>query len=239
MSRRWRAWVVSPALVILAILPCLAAGEAPADLDLPPNLAEGWYARIETSMGTIVAQLLPGQAPQSVAHFAALAEARMEWTDPVTGEAHKNHFYDGNQIHLAEAGSRFEAGSPNGKGYGGPLLWVPPKELEGPVNFNVSGRLGMTRAPGAKLSAYQFFVTASGHPYLSGQHPCFGAVVTGSDVVMNISTVKTYSNGRPIDPVIIERIRIFAIGDPPPLPEPVAYRPTPGKIKARKPEEKD
>ena len=237
MSRGWSFRVVFLLLAIQAVLPGLAGEKPPADLDLPPNLAAGWYARIETTMGTIVAQLFPGQAPQSVAHFAALAEARLEWIDPVTGEAHKNHYYDGNSIHLAEAGSRFEAGSPNGYGHGGPSLWVPPEEMDGPVNFNVRGRLGMTRSTARKLSAYQFFVTASGIPHRSGQQSCFGAVVTGLDVVMNISTVKTYPNGRPIDPVIIERIRIFAIGDPPPLPEPVKYRPTTITIKARKPEE--
>ena len=101
MQRGWKSRVLYPALVILTVLPCLAGGEPPAELDLPPNLAAGWYARIETTMGTIAVQLLPGQAPQSVAHFAALAEARMEWTDPVSGEARKNHFYDGNPIHLA------------------------------------------------------------------------------------------------------------------------------------------
>jgi peptidyl-prolyl cis-trans isomerase A (cyclophilin A) len=187
-------------------------------------------------MGTIVAQLLPKQAPQSVAHFAALAEARMEWTDPVTGEKHKNHYYDGSLVHFVAAGSRFETGSLNGNGSGGPVLWVPLSELEGPINFSVSGRLGMTRASGARLSAYQFFVTAAGMPAFTGRHPCFGAVVTGRDVAMKITTVKTYPNGRPIEPVTIERIRIFAIGEPPPLPEPVEYRHVVDKFEAIKPE---
>jgi peptidyl-prolyl cis-trans isomerase A (cyclophilin A) len=224
---------------VLALIPGLGSAEPPADLELPPRLPEGWYARIDTSMGTIVIQLLPDQAPQSVAHFAALAEARMEWTDPLTGEVHRNHFYDGNRIHKAEAGARFEAGSPNGTGRGGPLLWVPPEEMLGPVNFDVAGRIGMTRAPGRKLSAHQFFVTASAQPFLSGRHPCFGVVVTGRDVTMNISMVKTYSNGRPVEPVIIEKIRIFSIGDPPPLPEPAEFVPTPGELKVTAPEPED
>ena len=60
--------------------PDAAAGFVPAE-----GLAEGLYARIETSLGRIVARLLPEQAPQSVAHFAAMAEGQLEWFDMTTG----------------------------------------------------------------------------------------------------------------------------------------------------------
>ena len=42
------------------------------------ELAPGWYARIDTSMGRIVVQLLPEQAPQAVAQFVALARGEVE-----------------------------------------------------------------------------------------------------------------------------------------------------------------
>ena len=41
------------------------------------RLDEGWYARLETDRGMILIRLLPDQAPQSVAHFAALAEGKL------------------------------------------------------------------------------------------------------------------------------------------------------------------
>ena len=47
----------------------------------------------------------------------------------------------------------------------------------------------------------------------------------------NISQVKAYSNRRPIEDVIIERVRIFAVGDPPPLPEPRPYTPVRKEIR--------
>jgi peptidyl-prolyl cis-trans isomerase A (cyclophilin A) len=231
--------VVSTILLALASHAGLAGAEPAASepdlesMNLPDNLAEGWYARIETSMGRIAVQLLPRQAPQSVAHFAALAEAQLEWTDPLTGEVRKNHFYDGTEVHKAVAGERFEAGSPSGTGRGGPVMWVSHEEAQGPVDFSYPGRLGMTRASGRRVSAYQFFVTASAQPHFSGRHPCFGVVVSGMEVVIEITGVKTYSNGRPVEPVTIEKIRIFKIGEPPPLADPVPHQPTPAEFKAK------
>ena len=42
--------------------------------------------------------------------------------------------------------------------------------------------------------------------------------------VYRITEVKTHKNGRPIEPVTIEKIRIFSVGNPPPIPEPDAVR---------------
>lgn len=239
MTRGVNLLIVSLVLVGLAASPCFAAEDPAKNVEdpelpgLPENLAEGWYAHIDTSMGRIVVQLLPDQAPQSVAHFAGLAEARLEWMDPLTGEVRKNHFYDGTLVHKALAAERFEAGSPTGTGRGGPVMWVAHEEAEGGVDFRFPGRVGMTRASGRRVSAYQFFVTASAQPHLSGHHPCFGVVVSGMEVVTRITGVKTYSNGRPIEPVTIEKVRIFKIGDPPPLADPVPHHPTPAVYKAK------
>jgi peptidyl-prolyl cis-trans isomerase A (cyclophilin A) len=193
----------------------------------PDGLAPGWYANIETTMGRFVAQLLPDQAPQSVAHFAALAEGRLEWFEPATGKTEKGHYYDGIPVHLVDAGLRFEAGDRSGTGNGAPALFAPP-EGYGPVDFGRSGRLGMTTTRSGKHSAVLFFATAVPMPWLNKSHPCFGAIIIGRDVVRRISEEKAYSNGRPVKPPVIERIRIFAIGDPPPLPEPVEFR---GKVR--------
>jgi peptidyl-prolyl cis-trans isomerase A (cyclophilin A) len=209
-------------IVILAT-PTVSAEEQENEFVPPSNLEEGWYARIETSVGRIVAKLLPEQAPQSVAYFASAAEGRLEWFDRAGGELKKGHYYDGIKIHKALAGRRFEAGDPAGTGFSPPDLFVPLEGL-GPVNFNSPGRLGMTR-DGAAVSALMFFVTSSAQPWLTGNHPCFGIVISGQWVVTNLSQVKTYNNGRPIDPPIIERIRIFTVGDPAPLEEPKPYFP--------------
>ncbi len=205
-----------------------------APFKIPPGLPQGWYARISTSFGDIVARLLPEQAPQSVAHFAALAEGKLAWTDPFTGETRKDPYYDGTKVHLVEAAQRFEAGDRTGTGRGAPTYYVPP-EGKGPVNFSRPGRLGMTRASLGRVSGVQFFATAASQPFLNGHHPCFGEVVSGREVIEAISTVKSFANGKPLDPPEIRNVRIFKVGEPPPLPDPVLYRPTPPEFGRKKP----
>ncbi len=211
--------------IALTLLPAAGVETAPpAESPLPANLPRGWYARIETSAGTIVARLLPEQAPQAVAHFAAFAEGRLDWVDPLTGVTKKENYYDGMKIHKVVAGQRFEAGDPTETGRGAPPIWVP-LEARGPVKFDGPFRLGMTRAPLGRISGMLFFVTAAGVSFLNRDHPCFGEVVLGRDVVSLICGVKTGPTGKPLDPVTIERIRIHGVGDPTPLPEPVRYTP--------------
>ena len=190
---------------------------------LPRDLKQGWYARIETGKGEIVARLLADQAPRSVASFAALAQGRLEWTDPETGETRKGPYYDGLPVSRVSAGQMFMAGDRSQVGQGTPQLYVPV-EGTAPVRFSGGLRLGMIRSAG-RTSGVLFFVTASALPRMDGTSPCFGEVVSGKEVAFQISQVKAHPNGVPLDPVVIDRIRIFPVGDPPPLPEPRPYVP--------------
>lgn len=229
-DRRQRVWIqVSFALAIFCVAGWSFAQEPTGTEDyfLPPvGLEPGWYARIETSKGRIIARLLPDQAPQSVAHFAGMAEGTLEWIDPVLGEPQKGRFYDEIVVDLAKAGERFEAGGLEADpSRTPPDLYVSPAEGKGPVTFSQPGRLGMTAAYGARISATKFFATASAAPYFNAHYPCFGVVVEGLGVIQRITEVKTYPRGRPMEPVTIHKIRIFAVGDPEPLPEPEHYTP--------------
>jgi cyclophilin family peptidyl-prolyl cis-trans isomerase len=212
-------------LIAVVLAAALASAVAAPPSDLPQGLPEGWYARIETTMGTMVARLHPDNAPQSTAHFAALAEGRLPWSDLATGEERRGRYYDGIPIHKAVAGQRFEAGDASGSGRGAPLIYVPSEQ--GPLGFERPYRLGMTRGSMNKISGVMFFVTVGNMAFLTGQHPCFGELVEGMDVAWNIATVKTNSVGRPLHPVLIRSVRILAVGTPPPLPEPVRYIPPP------------
>jgi peptidyl-prolyl cis-trans isomerase A (cyclophilin A) len=218
-----------------------AADQAPAtdasatskdDFVPPEGLSEGWYARIETSMGRVLVRLLPEQSPQSVAHFVGMAEGTLEWFDIVSGQRKKEPYYDGLIVHSAVAGRRFETGDHMGTGDGAPELFVGP-EGRGPIDFSHAGRLGMTRELGARVSAVQFFVTAAPLPHLTGSHPCFGEVIEGKETVFSITQVKTYPNSKPIDPPVIEKIRIFTVGDPAPLATPAPYTPRLHKLRPR------
>lgn len=199
---------------------------------MPDELAEGWYARIDTERGSFVAQLLPEQAPQSVAHFAALAEGELTWVDPFTGEDTIGHYYDGVVIHKAIAGRRFETGDRTGTGRGAPPYYVAP-EGQGPVNFHRAWRMGMTTSSRGRISGVVFFVTASALPWLTGRHPCFGKVIAGKDLIWSLTELKTLSDDTPREPVLIEKVRVHKIGDPPPIPEPVPFYPEPQELKPK------
>ncbi len=213
---------------------CLSGTIASAEEDSfapSPEWPIGHYARIETDFGRIVARLLPQQAPQSVAYFAAMARGELAWTDP-TGEQKQFPFYDGIPIHNVRAGFLFEAGDWTGTGRGAPRLYVPD-EGHGPINFSQAGRLGMTR-PHKRPSAVQFFATYAADPRLNRVFPCFGEIVEGREVVFQISQQKAYSNGKPIDTIKINSIRIFEIGNPAPLPEPEQTVLGPKKLELRR-----
>lgn len=215
----------------LLLVSTLALADAPTTGADGDPLPTGWYARIDTTLGDVVVELLPEQAPQAVAHVAAMAQGRMEYFDVVTGEAKKERYYDGIAVHRAVAGQRFEFGDPTGTGRGSPRLFVPLEQ--GPVNFTKPGRVGLTRDGFGRISAVQLFITESGLPWLNSKHTCLGRVVDGLDAVQRISRVKTYSNERPIEPPLIERVEIFSVGDPPPLPEPRRHAPERGPLRKR------
>lgn len=200
--------------------------------EVPAELPEGWYTRIDTEKGVIVARLLPEQAPQSVAHFAALAEAELTWVDAFTGEDTIGHYYDGVVIHKAIAGRRFETGDRTGTGRGAPPYYVPP-EGQGPVNFHRAYRLGMTASSRGRISGVVFFVTASGLPWLTGKYPCFGDVIAGKEVIWSLTELKTLSDDTPREPVLITKVRVHPVGDPAPLPDPEPFYPEPQELKPK------
>ncbi len=211
---------ITPLLLLaLALAPPLLAQADPFAQDPLPT---GWYARVETSMGEFLVYLHPEQAPQSVAHFAALANAELAWTDRVSGETKKSHYYDGLIVHRVKAMTRFEAGDPHGTGSGAPKLYVPP-EVDRPMQFNIPYRVGLTRASLGRISGAQFFVSVTPEPYLSGRHPCIGTVVRGKQVVRDITAVRLYPNDKPVEPVVLNEVRVFKVGNPEPLAEPVPY----------------
>lgn len=205
-----------------------AGGRSPF---LPPGLDPGWYATIETSLGVMLVRLFPEQAPQTVAYFAAFAEGRAEWPDTVTGEIQKRPYYDGLIVHKIKPMERFELGDPTGTGRGAPLIYLPLET--GPKTFDRPYRLGMTRSSLGRVSASLFFVTMVSTPYFGVQHPCFGEIVAGQTLVDRICALPADSNGKPDNPVVVDRIRIHKVGDPTPLQDPVPYTPKSTEFGAR------
>jgi peptidyl-prolyl cis-trans isomerase A (cyclophilin A) len=206
-------------LLLLVLLVAVAASGGAEQQGRP----QGWYAVVDTTLGAFTFRLLPEQAPQTVAHFAAFAEGRMEFVDPYNGSKKKVPYYDGIAIHKAVYGQRFEAGDPTGTGHGMPPVWVPAEP--GPNNFLHPYRVGMTSASLKRISGVLFFVSIVSEPYLNASHNCFGEVVEGREIVEQICNVKTNADGAPLEPVVMKHIRIEKSGNPPPLPDPIPYSP--------------
>lgn len=205
----------------------LALAVAAASLGAAPpqhqERPQGWYAIFDTTLGSFTVRLFPEQAPQTVAHFAAFAEGRMEFVDLLTGEKKKAPLYEGLAIHRVTAEKRFEAGDPTGTGHGGPLDYVPPEP--GPQDFSRPFRMGSTGSSMQRISGSMFFISMVAEPYLNASHNCFGEVVEGQDVVEKICGVKTDSKRVPVTPVFIRHVAIVKSGRPAPLAEPVHYKP--------------
>jgi peptidyl-prolyl cis-trans isomerase A (cyclophilin A) len=75
---------------------------------------------IQTSMGVIILELFPEEAPQTVENFLGLADGTKPWTNPVTGVVETRPFYDGLVFHRVIAGFMIQGGSPTGLGDGTP-----------------------------------------------------------------------------------------------------------------------
>lgn len=204
---------------LLLVLCALAPGAIAQDTGRP----QGWYAEVETSLGSFTFRLLPEQAPQTVAHFVAFATGKMEFIDTYTGAKKKEPYYDGVSVHKTVFAQRLEVGDRTGTGHGMPPVWVPAEA--GPVNFSRPYRVGMTGSTMKRISGVLFFVSIVAEPYLNLSRNCFGEIVEGRDVVERICNVKTDQRGAPLEGVTIRRIVIIKSGNPDPLPEAVPYTP--------------
>ncbi len=140
-------------------------------------------ANMDTSMGTIVLELYPDDAPKTVANFTKLA-----------GEG----FYDGLVFHRVIPDFMIQGGCPEGTGTGGPGYKFEDEQNAHNVD---RGKLAMANA-GPNTNGSQFFiVTAEDCGWLKGKHTVFGAVVDGMDVIDAISAVDRDGRDAPSTPI--------------------------------------
>ena len=162
------------------LLPFLTVASA----DGAGKLPDGMYARFDTDRGAIVIKLFFDKAPITVANFVGLAEGSIEWTDPRSGKARKDRFYDGLVFHRVIADFLSQGGDPLGRGVGGPGYQFDDEFAPG-LKHNKAGILSMANAgPGTNSS--QFFITHVPTPWLDGKHAIFGEVVEGQNIVDSI-----------------------------------------------------
>jgi peptidyl-prolyl cis-trans isomerase A (cyclophilin A) len=163
-------------------------------------------ATLHTSMGDIVIELFPNQAPKTVANFVDLATGAKEWLDPNIGEKVKTNLYDGTIFHRVIPGFMIQGGDPLGSGMGGPGYNFAD-EFHGELNFDKPYLLAMANA-GPNTNGSQFFITVAATAWLNRKHSIFGEVkdVASQKVVDAIAAVKTGANDKPVQAVKINSI---------------------------------
>ncbi len=123
---------------------------------------------IETDRGRLVLELLPTEAPLTVAAFLALVERR---------------FFDGSRWHRVVPNFVVQDGDPRGDGNGGPGFVL--RDEVNPTRYE-TGTMGMALS-GPDTGGSQFFITHAPQPHLDGIYTVFGRVVQGAPVLAAIT----------------------------------------------------
>ena len=158
----------------------------------PPQMAidpqRHYKATIDTSVGTMTADLFVSDAPNTVNNFVFLA---------------RDGFYNGVIFHRVISGFMIQGGDPTGTGSGGPGY----KFRDEPVNRPYErGILAMANA-GPNTNGSQFFIMHANYK-LPPNYTIFGRLASGEDVLDKIATARTGANDRPNEPVSITQIEI-------------------------------
>ena len=154
------------------------------------DASKTYVATIETTEGTITAELYPRIAPETVNAFVFLA---------------KQGFYEGVIFHRVIPGFMIQGGDPTGTGTGGPGYRVP---AEFNKRKHTRGVLSAARTNDPNSAGSQFFIMHGDAPYLDNQYTVFGKVIEGLETVDKIANAPTGANDRPRDPTSIKSITI-------------------------------
>jgi peptidyl-prolyl cis-trans isomerase A (cyclophilin A) len=170
------------------------------------QMTEATTATLMTTQGTVTVRLFPDHAPKTVRNFVELAEGGREWIDPRTRARSKDKLYDGTIFHRVIAGFMIQGGDPLGTGTGGPGYKFAD-EIHPDLRFDKPYLLAMANS-GPGTNGSQFFITTVPTPWLNGKHTIFGEVISGADVVENISRVQTVPGDRPVTDVVLQSVTI-------------------------------
>lgn len=200
--------------VLFCLLAILSAGCAQQGEKKTEKSAEGaqntimdapkTMAVIETTLGTIEAELYAEDAPQTVANFIGLAEQK---------------YYDGVSFHRIAKGFVIQGGDPTGSGSGGKTFTgktLPDELNSGTLSFNagyLKGVLAMANKGRPGTGTSQFFIMLDDNLRLPKQYTIFGRVIKGLEVVDAIGDVPITpamgpNDGKPVTPVVMKTVRI-------------------------------
>lgn len=155
------------------------------------------FVDIQTNQGTIKVELLPDEAPITVANFLTYVDSG---------------FYDNTLFHRVIKDFMIQGGNSSVSSIQQETL--APIKLESNNGLkNQRGTIAMARKSEPDSAVAQFFINSVDNDFLdyknstSPGYAVFGLVTEGMDIVDSISSVKTSFGDAPIEKIIIETIR--------------------------------
>lgn len=224
-----------PLLLIISVLFTACGGTLPGSEKLNVSSDEIQFAKptagdtvaeITTDKGVIKAVLFPEIAPKAVASFTHLANGG---------------YFDGITFHRAVEGMLIQTGSFDGSATGGKSAWELEFEDEfSDLLHHYNGALSMANHGEDTNGSQFFFVTApigsledstlqqmtdagwraevqdaykqaGGLPNLDWRYTVFGQIYDGLGVAYDISRVKTDSDGKPLEDVMLQSVRVYTV----------------------------
>ena len=159
--------------------------------------------------GTMVAELYPDVAPNTVNNFLALAGSG---------------FYDGLIFHRVIPGFMIQGGDPMGMGYGGPGYSIRGEFSSNGFKNDLKhdrGVLSMARSQDPNSAGSQFFIMVESSPHLDGDYAAFGKLISGLEVADRIVNTKRDWSDRPRSEQKIKSMKVETFGETYPAPEKV------------------
>jgi cyclophilin family peptidyl-prolyl cis-trans isomerase len=151
---------------------------------------------LETSLGTMVFQFFPDEAPKTTDNFKRLVQ---------------EGFYDGKPFYRVVKGHVIQTG--DGGENDQPTV---PGEFD--AYPHVTGALGLARGDDPDSGSTEIYICNAPRPHLDGRYAVFGLLVEGFDVLEKISNVPvnekwvgsegTIAFHEPVKPVLIIRASI-------------------------------
>lgn len=133
--------------------------------------------------GTIVIELYPDIAPNTVANFISLT---------------KSGFYDNNTMHRLVPGFVLQGGDPTGTGTGGPGYTIKGEFSANDFENNLKHEKGIVSMARTSVSnntaGSQFFIMLGTASYLDGQYAAFGKIIDGWSNIENITKNEQVQN---------------------------------------------
>lgn len=174
------------------------------------NTTNPVVALLIKNYGTVVIELYPEIAPNTVNNFIALV---------------KSGFYDNNSFHRSVPGFMIQGGDPNGNGTGGPGYNIKGEFSENGFTNNLKhteGVISMARRQENNTAGSQFFLMLGTSKHLDGKYAAFGKIIDGMDIVSSIAKnekVADVYSGKLVNNVTIEKAVVDSKGIEYPAPE--------------------